>query len=88
MLGNVAHDASEGADTQSLMARDGDVVLPSLMRRQAQVASGLAGDSVAAGLQGLGEGVAREVTGESHAVMTSSFTKCSRMTCGAMPSSK
>ena len=75
MLGNVAHDASEGADTQSLMARDGDVVLPSLMRRQAQVASALAGTLIAESAERPSKLVSAQITGKLHAGMTSSRTK-------------
>jgi len=70
------------------MAGDGYVVLrPTGRRREPQVTAGLAGNFVSVPTEERGECGAREVSRELQAGMTSSLTKCSRMSFGPAPSS-
>jgi hypothetical protein len=57
-------------------------------RPQANVAAYLSSVFVAVPLQQSGEFVTGKITRQSQAEMTSSFTMCSRITGGSLPSSK
>jgi hypothetical protein len=74
VLGYHLEDGGEGADAERLVGRDRDVMLAALLRRQAQVATGLPRDRVAEPLEPLGEVAAREVARQLYAAMTSSCT--------------
>ena len=75
MLRDIAKNSGKGSEAQGRMARNCNVVLATLMRRQAQMASGLASDFVTEAPEGANEFVPAQVTRQSHAVMTSSRTK-------------
>lgn len=82
MLGDVTEDARQRADPESRMKRDGDVMLTAFESSQSNMAAGLTGHPLAQVSERLREIVAGDVPRQSHAVMTSSRTKWSRMTLG------
>ena len=70
------------------MARNRDVVLATFESGQSEVTPGLAGHPITQIGQGFREIVTGDVPRKLQALMTSSRTKWSRMTFGALPSSK
>lgn len=58
------------------------VVLAVRLRRESEMASGLAADRIAEDLECPSQGRPGEIPREFHAEMTSSWTKCRRMTFG------
>lgn len=85
---DVAQDAREGADSEGRGTGDGDVMLPTLERRQAKMAPGLAVHPVAEVSESSRELVTGDVARKPQAEMTSSRTKWRRMIRGAFSSSK
>lgn len=88
MLRHIRKDGGEGTDSEGRMARNGDVVLAAFEGGEAKVATSLPGDAVSADRELSGKIFPGYVAGKSHAAMTSSRTKWSRMTLGLSPSPK
>jgi len=80
---HVPEDACERPNTERVVVRDREVVLPALGRGEADVAPRLARDTVPEDLERLRQLAPREVPRELHTEITSSRTKWSRMTFGA-----
>jgi hypothetical protein len=83
MLRDVCQDARERAYAKIGVAGDRDMVLAVFGGCQAKVATGLPGHAVAKAGERVCEIVSGDVPRQSHAVMTSSRTKCKRMTFGS-----
>jgi hypothetical protein len=64
------------------------VMLAMVMRGQAKMTAGLAGDGIAEFVECLGQVAPREIAGKPHIAMTSSRTWWSLTTLGDCPSSK
>jgi hypothetical protein len=88
MLSYITQEARQGPDTEGSVARNRDVVLATFESGQSEVAPGLAGHPITQIGQGFREVVTGDVPRKPQALMTSSRTKWSRMTFGALPSSK
>ena len=76
MVGDVGKDCGKSANSQRRMGGYGDVVLSTLIGREAYVAAALTGDPVAEPVKGAGEGQAIQVPRKpgAHASKTSSRT--------------
>jgi len=75
VLGDVVEDPSQGPDAQRGVSGNRNVMLPALRGRQTQMAPGLSRGAIAERLEGFGEVVARDISRQSHAEITSSRTK-------------
>lgn len=86
---DVVQNPGERSNPERIVARDRDVVLAALGGdREADVATDLPGRAIAALRESPDQGVAGDVAREPQTARTSSWTKCSRTTRGAAPSSK
>src|SRR5262249_9727117 len=85
---HVTEDTSQRTDAQGVVRRDRHVVLAALGGREPHVAAGLPCDPIADVLERPGERDAGHVARQLHAEITSSRTKCRRMTFGDSPASK
>ena len=88
MLGHVADDAGQRSNSERRVARDRDVVLAACQGGKPEVAACLTGYAIAQIGEGFCEVFARNVPRKPQALMISLRTKWSRMTFGAVPSSK
>jgi len=75
VLGNVVEDTGQRPDAKCRVPGNRHVMLPALHGRQAQVAPGLSRGPIPERLEGFGEIVARDISRQSHAEITSSRTK-------------
>ena len=88
MLGDIAEKTGQRSDQERRVAGDRDVVLAAFQGGQPEVAACLTGYAIAQICEGSCEVVARDVPRKPQALMISSRTKWSRITFGAVPSSK
>lgn len=73
--GDLAQDCSQRPDFERVMIGNRHVMFAMLLGRQPQMTPGLPRDRVAEGLEPAGQRTPREVSGELHAAMTSSWTR-------------
>ena len=83
MRSDVLENAGESARLDWRMARNYLVVLPALLRRYANMRAFLSRYFVAEEVERLCQLAAVDVAGQFHAAITSSCTKCKRMSLGA-----
>lgn len=94
MRGDGRQNGAQGADAQVIVRRDRDMVLAPLVRGEPEMTPGLPRHRIAVAFESARERPSGEITRESHraargqAAMISSWTRCSRMTCGRSASSK
>ena len=88
MLGHVAEKTGQRSDPERRVAGDRDVVLAAFQSGQPEVAACLTGYAIAQIDEGSCEVFAGDIARKPQALMISSRTKWSRMTFGAIPSSK
>ena len=86
---DIRENGAQCSNLERIMSRNGDVVFRTLDSGcKAQVAAGLPGDFVAVMAKQPGQLQTAKVTRQLHAEITSSLTKCRRMTLGRSFSSK
>lgn len=83
MVGNICKNGGECTDAKGVVAWNGDVMFPAFFRGQAEMAAGLAGDTITERPERFREILPREITRKPQMAITSSRTKCSRTTLGA-----
>jgi len=88
MRGDVVEDSGKRPYFERIMGRNRHVMLRRHIDRQTDVAAGLARDSVSDPRKRLRELGSREIARQLHAAITSSRTKCRRISFGCEPSSK
>ena len=88
MLGHVAEKTGQRSNPERRVAGDRDVVLAAFQGGQPEVTACLTGYAIAQIDEGFCEVFAGDVARKPQALMISSRTKWSRMTFGAVPSSK
>lgn len=86
--GHFREDGRQRSDTHRGVIWDGDVVLTTLGRRQADMTPRLPRHLITELGEGLDQARSGEIAGQPHAAMVSSLTKCNRMIFGAWVDSK